>query len=112
MAGSWVFGCVVLLAVLQLAICDQPLCEKNSTCPDNLACESSECVDPCLKHTKCGSQAHCVVEDHSAKCICNSGTSGNPYEKCYESGGGVGFVPRKPSGLLIAGAFLGGSSKK
>ncbi|XP_047999452.1 uncharacterized protein LOC125236622 isoform X4 [Leguminivora glycinivorella] len=88
MAGSWVFGCVVLLAVLQLAICDQPLCEKNSTCPDNLACESSECVDPCLKHTKCGSQAHCVVEDHSAKCICNSGTSGtlgDPYESCSSS---------------------------
>ncbi|XP_061722876.1 uncharacterized protein LOC133529214 isoform X1 [Cydia pomonella] len=86
MAGSWLVASLVLVACVQFALCDLPYkCEKNSNCPENLACESSECADPCLKYRTCGSEAHCVVEDYSAKCICNEGTAGDPYEKCTDS---------------------------
>ncbi|XP_047999456.1 uncharacterized protein LOC125236624 isoform X1 [Leguminivora glycinivorella] len=82
MARIWVVVSLVLVAYLQVTY---GKCAQHSECPEKMACESSQCVDPCLAHRKCGTTASCHVYEHLASCHCNPGTLGNPYESCSSS---------------------------
>ncbi|XP_061722253.1 uncharacterized protein LOC133528800 [Cydia pomonella] len=88
MARIWLVACLVLVAYLQVTSCDGGKCVQHSECSEKMSCdsESSQCVDPCLTHRKCGTAATCSVDDeHLAKCRCDPGTAGNPYESCSSS---------------------------
>ena len=60
-------------------------CRKNSDCPQDKACVSENCVDPCIGAT-CGQNADCDAISHRAKCTCASGLQGNPYVSCLPVG--------------------------
>jgi hypothetical protein len=55
----------------------------NSDCPQNKACVSKECIDPCIGAV-CGSRALCKVELHTAICYCPPGLQGNERVECIE----------------------------
>eukprot|EP00095_Tigriopus_kingsejongensis_P012598 maker-scaffold642_size120736-snap-gene-0.27 protein:Tk12598 transcript:maker-scaffold642_size120736-snap-gene-0.27-mRNA-1 annotation:"GH13743" len=59
----------------------QPICVVNSDCPAHLACINNDCVDPCFQNV-CGSNTHCYVKSHQAKCECFPGYDGNPLIGC------------------------------
>ena len=53
------------------------VCLMDSDCPDDLSCGIyEECVDPC---PNCAVNSHCMVINHVANCICNSGYMGDAY---------------------------------
>ncbi|XP_047999451.1 uncharacterized protein LOC125236622 isoform X3 [Leguminivora glycinivorella] len=92
MAWSCLVAFWVFVGYLQVASCDLPeKCVQHSECPEKMACESESSVrgvDPCLAslaHAKCGTAASCVVDEHVAKCRCDPGTLGDPYESCSSS---------------------------
>ena len=60
-------------------------CQKNSDCPQDKACVSEHCVDPCIGAT-CGQGAVCDAIGHRAKCTCPRGLQGNPYVSCLPVG--------------------------
>ena len=60
-------------------------CQKNPDCPQDKACLSEECVDPCSS-TSCGKNAQCRTDFHRAKCSCEQGLQGNPYVACIPVG--------------------------
>ena len=60
-------------------------CRKNSDCPQDKACLSENCINPCVG-ASCGQNALCEAISHRAKCTCASGLQGNPYVACLPVG--------------------------
>lgn len=58
----------------------RPECILNSDCPNNLACLSNHCRDPCKD--LCGLNAECVVTNHVPVCTCFKGYQGDPFSSC------------------------------
>ena len=58
-------------------------CTVNDDCPQDKACVSQECVNPCLR-TSCGDRALCEVNFHQSQCVCPPGLQGNPIVQCIE----------------------------
>jgi hypothetical protein len=58
----------------------RPECVSNSECANHLACINQKCKDPCPG--TCGQNAECRVISHTPNCICISGYSGNPFQRC------------------------------
>lgn len=58
----------------------QPECVSSSECPQNKACVSLKCVDPCPG--TCGIAARCEVINHNPICSCNAGEQGDPFVSC------------------------------
>ena len=56
-------------------------CVKDDDCPGQLACEASECINPCSS-LPCGDNAACIPEDHAAWCRCKPGFQENDDGKC------------------------------
>ena len=57
-------------------------CMINSGCPPNKACHNQKCIDPCPG--SCGSRARCSTVNHSPRCECPPGMTGDPSRACYE----------------------------
>lgn len=62
----------------------KPECISNSECPNNLACISQKCKDPCPGI--CGQNAECRVISHTPNCVCLPGYVGNPFAICSQQG--------------------------
>lgn len=58
----------------------RPECSINSDCPNNLACLSNHCRDPCKD--LCGINAECFVTNHVPVCTCFKGHEGDPFSSC------------------------------
>lgn len=58
----------------------RPECMINSDCPNNLACLSSHCRNPCTD--LCGVNAECTVTNHIPVCTCFEDYEGNPFSSC------------------------------
>ena len=58
----------------------RPECVFNQDCPDDKACKSQKCVDPCPG--LCGVNANCKVRNHIPICICSRGYVGDPFSQC------------------------------
>lgn len=58
----------------------RPECTINSDCPNNLACLSNHCRDPCKD--LCGVNAECTVTNHVPVCTCFTGYKGDPFSSC------------------------------
>lgn len=58
----------------------RPECIHNSDCPSNRACINENCQDPCIG--SCGSNTHCIVQNHRPQCQCMEGYTGDPYSGC------------------------------
>ena len=58
----------------------RPECLFNQDCPDDKACKSKKCVDPCPG--LCGLNANCNVRSHIPICICIKGYIGDPFSQC------------------------------
>jgi hypothetical protein len=58
----------------------RPECIHNSDCPSNRACINENCQDPCVG--SCGSNTHCIVQNHRPQCQCMEGYTGDPYSGC------------------------------
>ena len=61
----------------------QPECTRDPDCPEDLACISEHCLDPCSAKT-CGKYAACSVKKHTAVCTCLPGFIGDPASVCRE----------------------------
>ena len=59
----------------------RPECVVNSDCPQDKACISRKCQDPCPG--LCGVNAYCRVRSHIPICVCNQGYQGDPFSQCY-----------------------------
>ena len=55
-------------------------CLSNSECPNDKACITKKCQDPCPE--LCGLNAHCLVVNHVSRCVCNPGFVGDPFSQC------------------------------
>ena len=75
--------CSSVIQISQLLLFSVDECLTNNDCPQNKACISKECVDPCIG-TVCGSRALCKVELHAAICYCPPGLQGNERVACIE----------------------------
>lgn len=64
----------------------RPECVVSSECPQNKACVSQKCIDPCPG--TCGLHTQCNVKNHSPICSCLAGYTGDPFTRCYQ-------IPRK-----------------
>lgn len=63
----------------------KPECIQDSDCPNDKACISEQCQNPCLASpTFCGFNAECRVQLHRAICICREGYTGNAQSRCLE----------------------------
>ena len=60
----------------------KPECIVSTDCPQNKACISQRCEDPCLN--TCGPGAECQVISHSPVCICPIGFTGDPFFYCVK----------------------------
>ena len=58
-------------------------CRADPDCPDNRACISNQCLDPCTVDSPCGKSAICEATSHRALCRCPSGWAGDPHTECY-----------------------------
>lgn len=58
----------------------KPECISNSECPNNLACISQKCTDPCPG--TCGINTECRVVSHTPNCLCLLGYIGDPFTQC------------------------------
>ena len=56
--------------------CRRPECTVDDDCPQVLACQNEKCVDPCACSPL---NANCIVRAHRARCQCNAGYQGDPY---------------------------------
>lgn len=56
-------------------------CKSDFECPDDKACISRECQNPCL-YEECGVNAICEARNHRANCICPENHIGDPYRNC------------------------------
>lgn len=59
----------------------RPECLINNECPNNLACISQKCRDPCPG--SCGIDAECSVVLHVPNCVCRQNYEGDPLRACY-----------------------------
>ncbi|KAF7389943.1 hypothetical protein HZH68_011800 [Vespula germanica] len=63
--------------------CERVECNNNYDCPQNQACKSGRCIDPCVENSPCAQNALCYVQAHLASCRCPVNIpSGNPYSYC------------------------------
>lgn len=63
----------------------RPECVLHSDCPQNLACISNKCQDPCSGYwlaQDTGSNSYCQTVNHMPKCNCFNGYAGDPYDNC------------------------------
>nr|CAD7425818.1 unnamed protein product [Timema monikensis] len=58
----------------------RPECVVSSECPQNRACISQKCRDPCPG--TCGMEARCQVVNHNPICSCPQGYDGDPFVLC------------------------------
>ena len=58
----------------------KPECQVNNDCPNDKACMSQRCRDPCPG--SCGAGADCRVVGHNPICSCPPGYTGDPLESC------------------------------
>ena len=58
----------------------RPECVVNSECPQESACITQRCQDPCPG--LCGINAYCRVRNHVPICACNQGYQGDPFSRC------------------------------
>ncbi|XP_065206563.1 uncharacterized protein LOC135835958 [Planococcus citri] len=58
----------------------RPECIEDSVCPQSKACIQQKCQDPCI--AACGQNAQCLVVNHTRKCECLPGYTGDPLVKC------------------------------
>ena len=58
-------------------------CQHDAECPDNRACISNQCLDPCTLHDPCGKNAQCDTRGHRPVCRCPKGWAGDPHTECY-----------------------------
>jgi hypothetical protein len=65
----------------------RPECVVSTECPQNKACISQKCIDPCPG--TCGYNARCEVINHSPICSCPAGQTGDPFRSCFD-------VPKTP----------------
>ena len=59
-------------------------CHNDDHCDDSQACQSRQCVDPCLNH--CVSDAECRVRNHQAECYCSDDTPYSAVTGCASEG--------------------------
>jgi len=59
----------------------RPECVSNSDCPRHLACINQKCKDPCPG--TCGTNAECRVVNHTPRCFCLQGFTGDPFTMCH-----------------------------
>lgn len=59
----------------------RPECTINAECAGNLACINERCKDPCPG--SCGAHASCVVLNHTPRCTCDPGYTGDPFSLCF-----------------------------
>ena len=62
----------------------RPECVVSSECPQNQACISQKCQDPCPG--TCGIDARCQVVNHNPICSCPSRFTGDPFVQCIKEG--------------------------
>ena len=62
--------------------CEVIGCRSDPECPDNRACRSKDCINPCLYENPCASNADCLVANHKPDCRCPPGYTGNPFVAC------------------------------
>ncbi|MPC93754.1 Cadherin-related tumor suppressor [Portunus trituberculatus] len=61
-------------------------CVNDIDCPNDRACVSQKCIDPCLQDSPCASSAKCSVNQHEVECSCSSGEHGDPKVACLAIG--------------------------
>ena len=71
----------------------RPECTQNPDCPRTKACQNQKCIDPCPG--LCGINAVCNVQNHSPRCDCLQGYTGNPAVKCNK-------IPPPPSKFYLS----------
>lgn len=59
----------------------KPECTVNAECPQNKACHKFKCTNPCSG--TCGINAKCEVINHNPICICPTGMTGDPFNRCF-----------------------------
>ena len=68
---------------------DIPDCERDSDCPDLLACINNQCLDACTTLHPCGKNAHCkVIHKESVvimACSCPEAYDGDSLSACRPS---------------------------
>lgn len=62
----------------------RPECVVSSECPQNQACISQKCQDPCPG--TCGIDARCQVVNHNPICSCPPHFTGDPFVQCIKEG--------------------------
>ena len=60
-------------------------CHNDDHCDDSQACQSRQCVDPCLT-MNCVSDAECRVRNHKAECYCSDDTTYSSDTGCNSEG--------------------------
>jgi hypothetical protein len=60
----------------------RPECITNNDCDTSKACVHKKCSDPCVG--MCGANSVCRVINHTPRCNCIEGYTGNPQRQCYE----------------------------
>ncbi|MPC76474.1 hypothetical protein E2C01_070887 [Portunus trituberculatus] len=68
-------------------------CVNNNDCRNFEACVNGECKDPCTYYNPCAKDASCRVVDHTYKCYCLPGLTGDPRFNCEE--------PKDPSSCIM-----------
>lgn len=58
----------------------RPECMVSADCPQDKACISTKCEDPCSG--VCGLNARCHVVNHNPICSCPIGFNGDPFIRC------------------------------
>ncbi|CAH2073961.1 unnamed protein product, partial [Iphiclides podalirius] len=61
---------------------DNAMCQNTNDCPNNLACLSNYCRDPCKD--LCGVNTECTVTNHVPVCTCFKGYEGDPFSSCRQ----------------------------
>ena len=60
----------------------KPECVVSADCPQDRACLTQKCRDPCPG--VCGSNARCNVVNHNPICSCTPGHTGDPFVRCIK----------------------------
>lgn len=62
----------------------EPGCDVDDDCPLHKSCMNRKCIDPCIVHDPCGTNAYCRVQTHEPICTCPPGFIGDPRVECKE----------------------------
>merc|ERR1719350_2689151 len=62
--------------------CEVIGCRRDQECPQDRACRSKDCINPCIHENPCAKNAECLVTSHEAQCRCPIGFTGNAYVRC------------------------------